>query len=425
MKSGNRKLLESFLALFSMDVFGYAIGFITFPYLTHILGAEKFGLIAFAASVCGYFRLITTYSFSQTAPRDVALAKDHQVLKKVFSSIFWTKLCLLGIVSLLYFPLILSVPFFNQNVDVYMALYLGLLGDALFPVWFFQGIERMRFITGCNLAARLITSIAIFSFVNGPNDVAMAALLQSTTELLAGVMALVILFRSYSFVFAKPDVAAILHQLKGGWIYFWSGLAANLYLGTDTVLLGIMTNNTVVGYYTSALKLVEVGKKIINTSATAIFPRASSLMKESVDEMQLFLGKWLKYLAVMGFFIGITGSLLSDFIVQIVLGDGFERAAMVFSVMIWIPGIIAFTQIHLNITMLIRGWASEFRRVVVGGAIVNFIIIFPLIHFYEEIGIAIAMLVTEMSVMVYACYIVNKKGVHYIPLSTLKFFSRF
>ena len=51
---------------------------------------------------------------------------------------------------------------------------------------------------------------------------------------------------------------------------------------------------------------------------------------------------------------------------------------------------------------------------VLGGAIINLLIIFPLINFYEELGIAIAMLVTEVAVMLYACYVVEKKGVHYL-----------
>lgn len=414
MKQGNKTLMESFFALFSMDVLGYILGFVTFPYLTHVLGVEKFGLIGFAASICEYFKLITTYSFYKTAPRDVAMACDRQELKKIFTSVFGAKLCLLGVASFLYVSVVLCVSLFYQNIYVYMALYLILLGDALFPVWFFQGIEKMRFITTCNFIARLITTVSIFLFVEGPNDVAIAALCQSATTVISAVIAMGILLRWYPYIFSLPKMSEICEQLRGGWIMFWSGLAVNLYIGTDTVLLGLLTNDTVVGYYTGAQRLIEVGKKIINTSATAIFPRASALFKESQISMEDFLRKWLKYLVLLGGLIGVIGTCFADMIIDLILGSEFERSVAAFRVMIWLPLVISITQIYLNTTMLIRGWIKEYGRVVLGGAIINLLIIFPLINFYEELGIAIAMLVTEVAVMLYACYVVEKKGVHYL-----------
>lgn len=413
MRQGNKTLMESFLALFSMEVLGYILGFVTFPYLTHVLGVEKFGLIGFAMSICEYFKLITTYSFYKTAPRDVAMASGQEALKKIFASVFGAKICLLGISSVLYIFTIFSFPFFYQNVYVYMALYFILLGDALFPVWFFQGIEKMRFITTCNFIARIITTAAIFLFVQEPGDVAIAAFCQSATTTISAVIALGILLRQYPFVFAKPKVSEIAEQLRNGWTMFWSGLAVNLYIGTDTVLLGFLTNNTVVGYYTGAQRLVEVGKKIINTSATAIFPRASALFKESQDSMEIFLKKWFKYLVMSGVFIGVIGTCFADVIVHLILGNEFERSIPVLRIMIWLPAVIAVTQIYLNTTMLIRGWIQQYGRVVLWGAVINILIIFPLIKFYEELGIAIAMLVTETIVMLHACYIVEKKGIRY------------
>ncbi len=414
MQQGNKTLLESFFALFSMEVLGYVLGFVTFPYLTHVLGVEKFGLIGFAVSICEYFRLITTYSFYKTAPRDVAMASDQQELKKIFTSVFGAKLCLLGAASLLYAFVVCGVSAFYQNVHVYMALYFVLLGDALFPVWFFQGIEKMRFITTCNFIARMITTVAIFIFVQGPSDVAIAALCQSATTTISAVIALGILLRRYPFVFGLPKTTEIAEQLRNGWTMFWSGLAVNLYIGTDTVLLGFLTNNVVVGYYTGAQRLIEMGKKVINTSATAIFPRASALFKESQDSMEVFLRKWLKYLVMAGLLMGVIGTGFSDRIVYLILGDEFGRSIPVFRVMIWLPAVIAVTQIYLNTTMLIRGWIQEYGRVVLWGATTNLLIIFPLIKFYEELGVAIAMLATETIVMLHACYIAEKKGVRYL-----------
>ena len=48
-----RRILENILSLFSLQGLNYILPLVTFPYLTRVLGPEKYGLVAFALAFIG------------------------------------------------------------------------------------------------------------------------------------------------------------------------------------------------------------------------------------------------------------------------------------------------------------------------------------------------------------------------------------
>ena len=48
MKRENKTLLENFISLGALQIISYVIPLISLPYLSRVLGVEKFGLVFFA-----------------------------------------------------------------------------------------------------------------------------------------------------------------------------------------------------------------------------------------------------------------------------------------------------------------------------------------------------------------------------------------
>jgi len=61
------------------------------------------------------------------------------------------------------------------------------LGQILFPVWFFQGVEQMRYITIINIVSKILFTIAIFVLVKQSSDYLLVPLLTSLGAIFAGI----------------------------------------------------------------------------------------------------------------------------------------------------------------------------------------------------------------------------------------------
>ena len=102
-------------------------------------------------------------------------------------------------------------------------------GHILFPDWFFQALERMKYITILNLLSKLLFTIAIFVFIKDKSDYIYQPLFVSLGFILSGIISLYYIFVKWEYKFYKPDFKGIFHAIKGSTDIFINNLAPNLY----------------------------------------------------------------------------------------------------------------------------------------------------------------------------------------------------
>src|SRR5690606_25041902 len=166
-----RVILENFLSLSALQVVGIALPLITLPYVLRVIGFEYYGVIVMSASLVAYFQSLTEFSFRITATREVAIFKDNQKkLNLIYSKVLSVKFVFLICSYLIIAFLVALVPQFNEYKIIYFSSSLMLFGYAIFPAWFFQGIEKMRYITFLNVGVKLFFTIMIFVFIREKDD---------------------------------------------------------------------------------------------------------------------------------------------------------------------------------------------------------------------------------------------------------------
>ena len=164
----NKTILANFSYLSLLQVFAILFPLLTYPYLLRVIGLELYGVIIFAQSIINYVSLVINFGFNMSGARNVATYKqDRARLSRI---IYWCKFILWLVCLVLYLSVISMVPFFEDHYWVYILSFLLTFNELMLPIWFFQGIEKMKYITFVNLSARLLFVVAIFLFIHRQED---------------------------------------------------------------------------------------------------------------------------------------------------------------------------------------------------------------------------------------------------------------
>jgi PST family polysaccharide transporter len=412
-KSDTRKrLIENFLSLSVLQIANYVLPLITLPYLARALGPEKFGLIAFSQAFIWYFMILTDYGFNLSATREIAIYRENkEKVSEIFSSVmiikFFLFLLALGIMSAIIF----AFEKFRQDWEMYYLTFGMVLGQVLFPVWFFQGMERMKYITFLNILSKLIFTIAIFIFVRKVEDYLYVPLLNSLGFMVAGVLGLWIALKDFGIEFKIPSWKEIKYQLKEGWYIFISTVAISLYTISNTFILGLFANNTIVGYYSAAEKTIKAIQGLSNPISQTIYPYVSKLMHESRESGIKFLRKVTFLIGGFNLALSLSIFIFADLIVKIVLGAQYTESVIVLKILAFLPFIIGLSNVFGIQTMLTLNFKKAFSKILISASFLNLVLAFILVPSLKHVGISISVLISEIFVTLSMFIFLRSKGI--------------
>lgn len=411
----NKRLIENIISLFTIKGLEYILAFITFPYLVRVLQVENFGAVVFVQGIIQYFVLFTDYGFNLLGPKEIAQHDSIKERGKIFASIFCAKLILLLISTIVFICMLIGAKYINDiDITLYSVVYLMVIGNVIFPIWFFQGIQQMRYITIVNVIGRFLSVACIFYFVKVPSDYILAGLFQAIVPLIAGICSWIILWKKYREVFILPKFQNVKQVFIDAWEIFTSTIAINLYTASNIVFLGLLTNNTIVGYFSGAQKIIQNINQLILPVTQAIYPYVSKTASNSKNDALNFLRKIVLILGGGNFIGSALIFIFAEWIVDILLGAGYEQSILLLRILAFLPFIISLSNIFGIQTMLVFGMKKQFNKVLLSAAIVNTVIVLPMIYFYQAIGVSISMTITETFVTLSMYYILRKNNIDLI-----------
>ncbi|MCS7228073.1 MAG: flippase, partial [Endomicrobia bacterium] len=397
-----------------LQVANYIFPLITLPYLVRVLKPEKYGLIAFANSFISYFMILTDYGFHLSAPREISINRDNkQKLAEIFSSVMVIKFFLMFLSLIIMTGIVFLFEKFRRDWLLYYLTFGMVLGHVMFPTWFFQGIENMKFITLLNLIAKILFTISIFIFVKKQTDYFFVPLLNSLGFIVAGVIALVMI-KNLGVRFILPNIQQIIHHLKEGWHIFVSTVAISLYTISNTFILGLFTNNTIVGYYAAAEKLVRTVQNLLTPVSQSVYPHISKIAKESKEAGIRFIRKLTVLVSLFTFIVSVIIFIFADLIIKIILGNQYLESVIVLRILAFFPFIIGLSNVFGIQTMLPLNYKNAFSNILIFASIINICIALIMVPLYKHVGISISVVITEIFVTLTMFIYLQKKGIKII-----------
>lgn len=405
MTGEKKTLLENFLSLGALQIFSYVIPLISLPYLSRILGPEMFGLVFFAQAFIMYFIMITDYGFGLSATREIAVNRHNKKnLSNIFSSVMIIKLILSGISFIILLFAILFIPKIRENWLVFVLTFFMVIGNAIYPVWFFQGMERMKYITLLNLLAKIIFLILIFIFVKHQSDYILVPILNSLGFLISGIIGLYFAFKEFGIKLYIPSRKALLKQTKYSTVFFLSRASVSLYTNTNSFCLGLISSNIMVGYYVAAEKIYAAASGLLGPITTALYPFIAKN-----KNIKLYR-KILIYVLVANICICAFVFIFAKNIITIFYGSEMVNAYKILRIFCLIPLV---SVPHMMIGFPLLGALGYTREVNVSVIISSFVHITGLVILYliEKMNIysiAYMVLITESFILLLRMYWVLK-----------------
>lgn len=407
----NSSLGRNILSLYALQFANYILPMITVPYLVRVLGPDKFGAVAFGLGLMNYFALIVNYGFNWSATRTISVLRDDRDAVSMMACSVWIAKLILCIGSLaVAVILIYTIPRLRDESTLFYLLFGVVLGNALFPTWLFQGLERMVSISVINFIMRVITTSAVFLIVRDRLDYLVYAGLVAFQWFGAGVLGVFWALRSLRIRFVWPEWRDIKSVFLDGWMLFLSTTAVSLYTTGNSFILGMLTTNTAVGYYSAAEKLVKAVQGLLGPVSQAVYPKFSKVALESQAETMKLGRKILLLMGGLGMILSVGLFVGAPYIVHIMLGPGYESSIMVMRFLSPLPLLISLSNVLGRQIMLSLGFDRDFTVIIFGAGLINLLFATLLAPSWQDVGMAVAVLISEafVTLMVFV-YLVTRK----------------
>jgi polysaccharide transporter, PST family len=398
-----RRILKNVAALSTAQVASYILPLVVLPYTAAVLGPKNFGMVALTQAVVQYSTLITNYGFSFSATRQAAVCQhDPRKLAEIVVHVWTAKFVLMIACLVASVGVFATVPSLRPALGAYLCGFILVIGNVLYLDWFFQAIEEMKWITVINVIPKLLLTPLIFVLVKAPSDYALVLLIQSSAFLTSGIAGAVLARRRLRVPLPMPSLRGFLAQLKDGWRTFLATVSINLYTSTNTVLLGLMSNTTVVGYYSAGQRVVSGVQSLWTPVSQSLYPHFCKSFRAEPGRA----AKQLKRLVVTVLGITLVGAsavcIATPHIVPLYLGQRFSNSVGVIQILIFSVCAISTNNVLGIHGMLASGLYSDVLRVVSSVAVVSLVLAPLSIHLGGAMGLAV--LTVAIEVMVCFCY---------------------
>lgn len=380
-----KTVFANFGYLSLLQVAGYVFPLISMPYLARVIGAEGFGKIAFASAIVVWIQTISDWGFNLTATRDVAQNRDNKELVSIiFSNVLWARSILTLLSGIILLLVVLLVPYLRENADIIFVTFLLVPGYILFPEWFFQAIEKMKYTTFFNLFLKLVFTVAVFVFIHKREDYLIQPLLTTIGYLLCGIGALYLIFKKWGYTLYKPQWTEIFETIRNSTDVFVNNLMPNLYNSFSVMLLGFFGGSTANGIYDGGNRFPSIFYQFQSVLSRVFYPFLSRR-----PDKHSFYAKLNIVSALVGSVILV---LISPLIIKIMLGDEFEKSVVVMQILSFSVVFLAMGYTYGTNFLIINHKEKPLRNLTFISSIVGMCVSVPLVYIFSYIGAAVTVL---------------------------------
>lgn len=379
---------------------------VTATYVSRVLEPAGIGDISLVQTIVVFIVACALLGIPSYGIREVSKTTEKNERSKLFIELFIINAVSTSILAIAYYLIVNTI-----NLKINRVLFniegIILLLNFINVDWFYQGMEEFKYITIRSCIVKFISMIAIFVFVKNKNDIANYALIFSLAYAGNYLFNAINLKKYVSFENLKKIKPT--KHLKNIFVLAVTYISNEIYVMVDSVMLGIMTVNTQVGYYSNAMKLIQILIHVLTAVGVALLPRISSLRKlNKNEEIYKLIEKTIKLLLFVTIPSMIGICILSENLVVALFGNKFLPSKSILLILSFLIVFRTFSNLFLQI-LISDNKDKNVSKTYFVAMLLNIILNLILIPKFKANGAAIASIISEFYIML-ILFINSKKN---------------
>lgn len=299
---------------------------LTFPYISRVLLTENVGKINFSNSIVSYFSLIASLGITTYAVRECSKIKSSlSDLEKLSSEL----ISINTVTMLISYILLFFTLIFADNLKDYRSIILIQSLSIIFTTygadWINTVMEDFKYVTLRTFSFQLFSLILMFIFIKKPDDYVKYVII---TLIASSGGNIVNIFYRKRYCKIKFTLNMNMRKhLPGIITLFAMILAQQIFVNSDTTIIGLINGDQEVGLYTTGVKIYSIVSTFMSSIAWVVMPRLSSSFKnrdyKTVNETIAYV---VGFTSTIGFPIVVGMFLLAPEIIGFIAGSSYIDA---------------------------------------------------------------------------------------------------
>jgi len=272
-------------------------------------------------------------------------------------------------------------------------------------VWYFQGIEKMKYIAYINVGTRIISAIVVFWIIKGPENYFMVPLILGLGTLTGSGVGLIYMLNFRGIKFIWQSFKKLKRSISYNLPLFFSNVSSQAYVNGNRLVIGTFIGMEPLAFYDIAERIVNMVKVPITVIGQVLFPKVS---RES--NLQ-FVYKSMIYATIAYSLIYILLFVFAGSIVVFFTGSINPLTTNVVRVLGLSIVPICAGSFYAELILLPFGFLKDYAKVR-AGSLILYIIILIILAISDFIGIfqlSVTVIIVELFVLFYS-YILSRKN---------------
>ena len=360
------------------------------------LGEAQFGLVNLALSVVLLSSIAVSYGYHLNGPKRIALFRDQSAKKQsLINEIILTRIIIATGVAIILFCLTYFFGFFKSYAALLYYSLILLFSQALFPMFYFQGNDKIAWASLVNAFAKGAYLLLIILFIKTPDDATYVNFLFGLSALVVYIVFWIIIYKKEKIKWVWVSIYNIKNRFIENFQFFISSIAGHVSIHGGLIILANFVNNTVLGEFALAQKIALLMRMVPIFFTQAILQKASILFKSDKIEFNSYVNRIFIIGLTITFAMGLIVIIFSKWIIFLLAGSHVIYSDTILKILAFIP---FFSMLNFN--NMIKILVDEKKHLLTKATWITAIIMLILAttgsYYYGGYGLSIALVLTEI-----------------------------
>ncbi len=402
--SPNTKVIfANFSYLTILQVISTFFPLLTYPYLIRLFGAEEYGIYVFCNTIMTYVVILTNFGFNISATKRVSENREDIVeTSRILSSICYLKMT----IFILSMIIVLFILYFTHfaNIPLIIALFGLCVQEIFYPIYFFQGVEQMRYITIVTFVSRLFFVLAVFLVIKRSDQLLDLAVINTLSCIGASIFSIILITKVFHVQFVRVKFERMYNDFRESIPFFFSRISSVIIEKSNVFIIGTLFDYSAVAIYDLCTKVTSLCSVPFSLVAQAVYPNVAKSKDMKIVK------KCYKGILIAGSLIVLVVIISANAIVEIIGGNQMIESANILRIMIVYVPITGISYILGASTLVVNGYSKQYNLSNIL-AFFNYFVLLAVLYTFSCLNIftiTLAYVIPELSIALYRKYVSNK-----------------